>query len=194
VKVRAARSLRLVALLLGCLASAAAKEPHEYLDEETAATVTIVGEPLVFANERRDLAAHARDYVTLAAVAIDRNGHVSYLVVGYFWSTVSPHRRADPLPAPTTLALQADDRRIELARSPLSAHDLGLGGAPVHPPPGDATPALFYPTDLATLRFIAAANRLRVLDASEATPAGYALWDDERVALRTFVQHVGGSP
>ena len=188
------RPLRLAALLLACVAATAARQPYEYLDEETAATVTIVGEPLVFASERRDLAAHARDYVTLAAVAIDRNGHVSYLLVGYFWSNVTPHLRPDSLPAPSTLALQADDRRIELARSPTSAHDLGLGSAPVHPPPGDAAPPLMYPTDLATLRFLAAARHVRVLSASEATPGGYTLWNDERAALRAFVQHLGGGP
>jgi hypothetical protein len=98
------------------------------------------------------------------------------------------------LPAPTTLALQADDRRIELTRSPQSAHDLGLGSAMVPQPPGDPTPALLYPTELATLRFLAAAHELKVLSASEATPGGYSLWDDERGALRAFVQHLSGGP
>jgi hypothetical protein len=64
----------------------------------------------------------------------------------------------------------------------------------VHPPPGTAASPLVYPTDLATLRFLAEAHRLKVLSDSNATPTGFVLWDDERDALRAFVQHLGGGP
>ena len=42
-------------------ACAADREPLEYLDPDTAATVTVVAQPLVFANPRTELAANARD-------------------------------------------------------------------------------------------------------------------------------------
>jgi hypothetical protein len=180
-------------VLLTALLSGAAKPPEEYLDEDTAATLTIVADPLVFACERRDLAAHARDYVTLAAVAVNRNRKVSYVLLAYFWSTVAPHLRPDALPSPDTLLLQADDRRIELRRSPQTARDAGISQS-VHPPPGTATQPLVYPTDLPTLRFLAEARRLKVLSDSDATPTGFVLWDDEREALRAFVQHLNGGP
>jgi len=178
-------------MLLAPLLAGAADEPSEYLDEETAATVTIVGAPLVFACERRDLAAHARDYVTLAATAVSRNRQLDYYLVAYFWSTVAPHLRADALPSPPVLSLQADDRRIDLRRSVLSARAAGISTG-VHPPPGEAPRPLLYPTDLATLRFLAAARRLKVLSDAEATPAGFALWSDERAALRAFVLRMSG--
>jgi len=189
-----ARLLRAVLLaLLAMLLAAAARPPDEYLDEETAATLTIVAEPLVFACERRDLGAYARDYVTLAAVAVNRNRKVSYVLLAYYWSTVAPHLRPDALAAPELLVLQADDRQIALRRSVHTARDEGVSVL-VHPPPGSTATPLVFPTDLATLRFLAEARRLKVLSNSDATPTGFVLWDDERDALRAFVQHLDGGP
>lgn len=170
---------------------AADLEPQEYLDESTAATVTVVAQPLVFAYPRTELAANARDYITLAAAAVNRNGKVSFVAIGYFWSTVDPRMRTDPLPAPETLILQADDRRIELHLKGQSARDAGIGVA-VHAPAGTAASPQVYAMDLATLRFIAAARELTVFARSNGTLLSYSLWDDRRAALRAFVAHLGG--
>lgn len=172
-------------------ACAADLEPQEYLDEDTAATVTVVAEPLVFANPRTELAANARDYVTLAAAAVNRNGTVSFVGIGYFWSTVDPRMRTDRLPAPESLFLMADDRRIELHLRGQSAHDAGIGVA-VHAPPGTRAAPQVYGMDLATLRFIAEARQLTVFAESNGKLLSYPLWDDRRAALRAFVEHMGG--
>jgi len=90
---RVALPVAMLAALGACVAVAGDKQPREYLDEETAATVTVVAEPLVFALPRPELAANVRDYVTLAAAAVDRNGKLSYVLIVYFWSTVDPRLR-----------------------------------------------------------------------------------------------------
>lgn len=184
----------LAALLLAPLlrpAYAADLEPREYLDEDTAATVTVVAQPLVFANPRTELAANARDYVTLAAAAVNRNGKVSFVAIGYFWSTVDPRMRNEPLPAPEPLILMADDRRIELHLRGQSAHDAGIGVA-AHAPAGTRAAPQVYGMDLATLRFVAAARQLTVFARSNGTLLSYPLWDDRRAALKAFVAHMGG--
>ena len=170
---------------------AADREPLEYLDPDTAATITVVAQPLVFANPRTELAANARDYVTLAAAAVNRSGKVTYVGIAYFWSTVDPRMRTDPLPAPEPLVLQADDRRIELRLQGQSAHDSGIGTA-VHAPSGAAGPPSVYGIDLATLRFVAEAHQLTLLARSNGTLLSYPLWDDRRAALRAFVRHMSG--
>jgi hypothetical protein len=182
-----------LAVLLACASVALAgdKEPQEYLDEDTAATITVVGEPLVFAYARRDLAANARDYVTLAAAAVNRAGKISYVLIGYNWSTVDPRLRPDPLPAALPLVLQADDRRIELTLRGHSAHEAGIG-VPVHAPPGTIAPPNVYGSDLATLRFLAEARRVTLEAESAGTPVAYELWEDRRPALKRFVQHMNG--
>jgi hypothetical protein len=188
---RPSRALTVGLLLIACLALTGGKQPEEYLDEETAATITVVGEPLVFANPRRDLAANARDYVTVAAAAVDRAGKISYVLITYIWSTVDPALRRDALPSPEALIVQADDRRIEYHLEGHSAHEAGIG-LPVHAPPGSAAAPNVYHTDLATLRFLAEARRLRVLPPSDSPMAAYELWDDRRTALRAFVRRMSG--
>jgi hypothetical protein len=188
------RIVVLVAVLLAlgtCVALAGSKQPQEYLDEETAATITVVGDPLVFACAQPNLAANVRDYVTLAAAAVNRNGKISYVLIAYFWSTVDPRVRRDAMPSPEPLVLQADDRRIELKLRGHSAHEAGIG-MPVHAPPGAAVTPNVYGTDLATLRFVSEARRLTIVAESDGVPLGYELWEDRRTALRTFVHHMSG--
>jgi len=183
-----------LALVLACAAGTsfgAEQEPREYLDEDTAATITVVGEPLVFALPRRDLAANARDYVTLAAAAVNRAGKVSYVLIGYNWSTADPRLRRDPLPGAVGRALRADDRRIELTLRGHSAHEAGIG-VPVHAPPGKSVPPNVYGTDLATLRYLSESRHLSLEVDSGETIMRYELWEDRRAALRRFVQHMNG--
>ena len=190
---RARVSAALAALLVfgACAALAGEKQPREYLDEDTAATVTVVGEPLVFAYAHPALAANQRDYVTLAAAAVNRNGKVSYVLIAYFWSTIDPRLRQDPLASPAQPVIQADDRRIELHLQGHSPHEAGIG-QPVHAPPGvDATPNV-YGTDLGTVRFIGEARELTIVVDSDPAPITYELWEDHRVALRNFVHHMSG--
>ena len=180
--------------LLGLVADAAlagGNEPSEYLDEQTAATITVVGEPLVFAYPHRELAANARDYATLAAAAVNQAGKISYVLIVYFWSTVDPRLRTDAPPVIEPLVLQGDDRRIQLHLREHSAHEAGIG-ARVHAPPGDPGPPNVYGTDLATIRYLGAARHLVLLTASDNIPLTYELWEDRRAALRAFVRHMEG--
>ena len=178
--------------LSACTTLPGTASPEEYLDPTTAATISIVGKPLVFAHERPERAAHMRDYVTLAAAAVNRSGKTDYVLVAYDWTTFDEHGRSGEAPSPTTvLVVAADDRRITLNLAGHSAHEVGIG-TPVHPPPvGSATPDI-YRTDLATMRFIAAARHLAVLKQSDAAATSYPIWDDQRAALGVFVDLLSG--
>ncbi len=183
------------ALWLATLVAAAfagESPPREYLDEQTGATVTVVDQPLVFAYPRRHLAANARDYATVAAAAVNRGGKLEYVLIVYFWSTVDPRIRDEPLPAAEPLVLQADDRRIALTLRGHSPRDAGIG-LPVHAPAGGDTPPNVYGADLATLRFIAAARQLALLADSSGTALSYSLWRDRRSDLGAFVRHMSGA-
>lgn len=173
--------------------AAAAHPPHQYTDEDTAATVTVVAEPWVFARSRRDLAANARDYVTLAAAAVDRSGHAEYVIVAYVWSTIDarldPERRRDT----STIVIAADDRRIELTGPVASADEVGIA-KPVLPPPGPAHTAQIYRIDLDTLRFLAAARHVSLLLGADPLAPAYDIWSDGRPALRSLIDEVNGAP
>jgi len=186
------RAVILAIALCACTTLPGTASPEEYLDPETAATVSIVGKPLVFAHERPERAAHMRDYVTLAAAAVNRGGKTDYVLVAYYWTTFDEHGRSGETPIPTEgLVIAADDRRIALTLAGHSAHEVGIG-TPVHPPPvSSATPDV-YRTDLATLRFIAAAGHVAVLKQGDDPSMAYQIWDDQRTALGAFVDHLSG--
>ena len=114
------------------------------------------------------------------------------VLVAYDWTTFDEHGRSGEAPGtPAALVIAADDRRITLNLAGHSAHDVGIG-TPVHPPPvGSATPDI-YRTDLATMRFIAAARHLEVLKQSDAASTAYPIWDDQRAALGVFVDLLSG--
>jgi hypothetical protein len=181
----------LLALLSACATATGPPRPENYLDEHTGASVTVVGTPLVFARERKELAANARDYVTLVATLVARNGKLQYVLVGYLWSTVDA-RLDDQRPDDrTAINITADDRRFVLTPSERSGHDVGLDRDP-KPPPGSHRHGQLYLTDAPTLRFLASARELRLQVGTDESVAPYRIWRDGRGAMAALVGEPGG--
>lgn len=183
-------TLWMSALLTSGGAIARSPEPEEYLDEQTGATVDIVDAPIIFARERNERAANLRDYVTLAAASVNRGGKLEYVLVAYIWSTLDI-RYAPASANIDSMLLVADDRRIRLDANGKTPSDLGIA-RPVHRPPGQDRKPLVFPTDLATLRFIAAARNLAVQTQLGDETMTYDLWDDKRRALDRYVRYMDG--
>jgi hypothetical protein len=184
----ARRLAPLALLLVAC--SAPPQRPSEYLDQSTGATVTSVDAPLIFARARLELAYGARDYVTLAAASVNRSGHIEQVLLGYIWSTIDPRMRRDPEPADQTLVIVADDRVIVLSADRRTPQDVGIA-APVAVPSGSNATQRLYPTDTATLRFLASARQLRLTIRNGADPRSFDLWADGRGALLQFLASSG---
>ena len=182
--------LGVLAVYSGGLGARGSSQPQEYLDEQTGATVTVVDSPLIFARERTERAANLRDYVTLAAASVDRGGKLEYVLIAYVWSTLDP-RYAPASELADALLLIADDRRIRLEANGKTSSDLGIA-LPVHAPPGQEIKPLVFPTDLATLRFIAVARSLAVQTTLGEDTVDYELWDDQRRALERYVRFMDG--
>jgi hypothetical protein len=188
----AARAVFLAVALTACTALPGTPGPEEYLDPTTAATISVVGKPMVFAHERPERAAHMRDYVTLAAAAVNRGGKTDYILVAYDWTTFDEHGRSGETHTSVGgLVVVADDRRIALTLAGHSAHDVGIG-TPVHPPPVRSADPDIYRADLETLRFIAAARHLAVLKRGDDSSSAFEIWDDQRAALGAFVALLDG--
>ena len=186
----AVRAVAFIVALSSAIALAGGKHPLEYLDEQTGATVSAVGEPLVFAPERSSQVA-AGDYITLAAGAVDRSGDVSYVLIKYCWLAGVSGPSAGVLCA-APLVLQADDRRIELPLSKGSARDAGIG-VPIHRPPfGTGTPYV-YSVDLETIRLISESHHVSLRIGGDNAPLTYELFEDRRSSLREFVRHMTAS-
>ena len=186
------------ALLVACASGPAGvdeapkdgKHPIEYLDEHSGATITAMDKPLLFARDRSERAANLRDYVTMTAATVNRSGKRDCLLIAYIWSTLDA--RYEPArPVADTLELVADDRRIQLDAHGGTPADYGIVRA-VGAPPGRTVKPLVFPTDLATLRYIAAARSLQVQAKLGDEVQSYMLWDDQRKALDRFVRYLNG--
>ena len=172
------------ACLVATALAVASNRPTEYLDEQTGATVVVVHEPLVFAREH---SGFGRDYVTLAATAVNQSGRISYLLVGYIWSVGPASGPKDVHLAAKKVALQADERLIALALQSRSALELGIG-VPVHRPPVGAAASYIYVTDLETVQMLAESSHLSLQIEEQSASAHYQLFEDGRSALREFVR------
>lgn len=158
--------------------------PPEYLDPDTAASVTTVAAPLVFARAHQDVAANARQYVTVAAVSVDRSGQFDYVLLVYLWSTVDPRLGADRHPG-QNLILLADDRAVRLVRDTRTLHQVGISTR-LHAPEHMRGQPRIYRTDLQTLKFLAQARRVRLLLEGDEDARPFDLWTDGREALKQF--------
>jgi hypothetical protein len=169
-----------------------------------------VGRPLVFARESApfngingingrvvrarpdeppEMTLAPRDYVSLAAAAVDRSGKYTYVLIGYFWLVGTPQPSHNVCFDHEHLVLQLGDRRIELAPFDGSARDAGIS-QPIHRPSiGNAEPAV-YTIDLATLRLIAESAHPVLYCGAEKAPLKYELWEDRLPALRELVRHL----
>ena len=154
-------------LALTALTSCANLPPaaHEILDEQSASTMLVATKPLVFARERSDVAAHARDYATLVAVEVDRSGDYGEYLLLYRWSTVDRRMAA----APATDAGLRQRRALHV------------------PDHGDVIPRA-YRVDVATLHFIAASREVIVRMPQEPLDTPFRLWEDGRRSLTQFLR------
>ncbi len=172
------------AALAGC-ASEPQRAPAELLDEQTGATLVVVAEPLVFARARLDVAANARDYLTLVAVEANRSGKYTQYLLVHRWSTVD--RRMAELPAASAgrLIIEADGRMLEL--KPLQPMPAALVRRDrVHLPADADVVSWAYYVDLATLAYLAGSQQIRARLPDEPLDSPFALWADGRAALRVF--------
>ncbi len=168
--------------LAGC--SFTPERPPEYLDPDTAALVTTVSEPLVFARSHLDVAANARQYATVAAVSVNRSGEYEYVLLVYLWATIDPRLGIDRHPGQNVILL-ADDRAIRLARDNRSMHEVGIS-TPLHAPEHIRGQPRIYRTDRETLQFLAKARRVRLLLEGDEDPRPFDVWTDGRPALAKF--------
>ena len=172
--------LALAASLAGCVTPTPA--PRTTIDPNTGVSLIVVDEPLVLARDRRDIAAQARDYLTLVAAEIDEAGSRRLILASHQWSTIDS-RTADVRPASgAELLLVADGRDFRF--KPLSGPFVAAYAQnPALRRPEDAeVVTTLYETDADALSFIASSHTLSA-SYPDSFPLPFSLWKDGRRAL-----------
>jgi hypothetical protein len=177
-------ALAALALLAAC-ASLPPPAPLTYLDERTGITLTVVDEPLVLARERRDLAANARDYLTLVALTRNESGRVTSALLVHRWSTIDTRvTTAGGTATDTRLVIVADGRDIRLATlEPVPREFEASGTHDLWRPKVSRVETTAYRVDAATLRYIAQSARVSAFRDVPDDALSFAMWRDGRAAL-----------
>lgn len=157
--------------LAGC-ASEQPAGPREYLDERTAATITVAGESMVFAYDRPDLGVNARDYVTLTAVDVNTAGRHATHLVGYAWSTLDKRAVKE---SDSRYEIVADDRTLPLQAMPAGFRSIGVDEPPIPVPSRDALP-LTAPVTRDQLQFLRDTPGVRVVRTRDGVMERFDLW------------------
>ncbi|MCX7053615.1 MAG: hypothetical protein NTU56_05320 [Proteobacteria bacterium] len=137
VSIALATGVVLAAVLMTGCASEQTAGPREYLDERTAATITVAGESMVFACDRPELGVHARDYITLTAVDVNTSGRHATHLVGYAWSTLDKRAVQE---SDSHYEIIADDRTLPLQPMPDGFRSIGVNEPPIPVPSRSALP------------------------------------------------------
>ncbi len=174
-------------VLCGACTALPPPEPATHLDQRSGVTLTVVDKPLVFARERRDIAANVRDYITLVAVERDVAGKFTLALIAYRWSTIDERVNDESLAGNRKLVILADGRDVR--PQPLAEVPIELQSDPrLLPPAVPKFTTIAYAIDAATLAYIAASEQLSAFYEDAEQPLSFALWSDQRDALARFAR------
>jgi hypothetical protein len=177
-------------MVLTALASCASRPTapsQEIFDESDASTLLVVAKPTVFARERSDLAAHARDYATVVAVEIDISGEYSDYLLVYRWSTVDRRMLPPPDPAGGAMRIVADGRVFDF--KPVDKLPVNFAQRrELHMPKHDDVVPRGYKVNSETLHFIATSEDLTLRMPQEPLDVPFKMFEDGRRALLEFLK------
>ena len=177
----------LIPLLLGACSSTPPVPGREMFDEQTGNTLTVVSKPIVFARERTDVAAHARDYATLVAVEVDHSGTFKNYLLLHRWSTVDTRMSPAPGPEAGEMRLLGEGRELKL--QPLDSLPISINaGRELYVPRHGAAVTRAFAVDGDILRFIAVSRLLMLQMPQEALDTPFQIYEDGRGALQEFLQ------
>jgi hypothetical protein len=160
-----------LALSVTACSSTSVTTPREYLDEQTAATITVVKEPWIFTRE----ASEQRDYLHLYAIDVNRMGnHRQYVAV--LQSTPTQGGSAP------SLELTTAERVVALEATTAEPRELGIA-QPIAESYTMTAAWWYFPVDKEQLASLANSTELqaRLKVGDQRIP--YVLWRDGRNEL-----------
>jgi hypothetical protein len=175
--------------LIGC--SSTASLTTQKLDPLTAVTITFTQSPLVFYHDQSGRAAHARDYIHLAPLEVNRGGTYRYFVWLGIWNTQQDSQTGGPRDGFESIVVLADSEPKVLELSGWTAASVGAS-EPIYLKPVASSSDAYYEVTADYLRLLAQSKEIRIRS-SGSRGASYEPWDSQERALaslRKFVRDV----
>jgi hypothetical protein len=181
-------SITLLATLLatGCVSTTTLVE--ERLDLGTGVTVTHATAPIMLYRDNSAYAAHARDYVYLGPVEINRMGEYTYYLWLGIWSTISDAERSWQRDGFESITVYADGEPLQLELVGWTLESIGVS-EPVYIKPVASAADAYYRVTIDQIRLIANAREIE-LHAGASPARVYVMWDRQgsaHAALREFL-------
>lgn len=161
----------------------------EKLDPLTGVTVLSATRPIVLYRDNSGYAAHARDYVYLGPIEVNRMGARSYFLWLGIWSTMRDDlrlsRQRDGF---ESIVLYADGEPFSLELEGWTPESIGVSEPVYMKPVAGATDA-FYRVTVDQIRFLSMARDIE-LRTDLVRSDRYRLWDEQSqpsISLRAFV-------
>lgn len=176
----------LVGLITSCGSSAPLLE--ESLDYGTGVTLTRATAPIVLYRDNSGRAAHARDFVYLGPIQVNRMGRYSYYLWLGIWSTLDDASRSEQRDGFESIVLYADGEPLQLEIAGWSADAIGAS-RPVFIKPVASAADAYYAVTIDQIRMISEARDIE-LRVGSSRPRSYVLWDQQGAAgpsIREFV-------
>ena len=177
-------------VIAGFLASCSSGGPlvEQKLDSVTGVTVTRSTAPVVLYRDNSAHAAHARDYVYLGPVEVNRMGTNSYYLWLGIWSTMRDEARSPERDGFESVILYADGEPLPLEFAGWTLDAIGVS-EPVYVKPVASAADAYYRVTVDQVRLIAESGEIH-LRVGTAQPKSYTLWDKQgsaNAAIRAFV-------
>jgi hypothetical protein len=168
-----------LALLTACSTTTLA--PREYLDGQTAATITVAAQPLIFVAQNAAPVTREtdrnRDYVELYGIDVNRMGSHRQYIALLQW--MAPEESSAVAPR---LELSLGGETLGLEASTQDPKELGIA-QPLAQAYSGSSRWWYYPADPATLKRIASARELTVSLARSEQRVAYEMFSDGRAQL-----------
>lgn len=175
-------SLILFCLMAGCATSSS--QVGEKLDPATSATITYSSTPMVLYRDDPAHAAHARNFVSLGPVQVNRSGHYEYYLWLGIWNTNhtgSVEERRDGF---DSIVLFINGEPLALDVAGWTPDAIGAG-EPVYALPVASALDAYYRVTADQIRLIANSSDIQ-LHTTGFSPRAFEPWDDQTAARRSF--------
>ena len=179
-------SVVVAGLLTACGSSGPLVE--QKLDSVTGVTVTRSTAPIVLYRDNSAHAAHARDYVYMGPVEINRMGANSYYLWLGIWSTMQHENRSAQRDGFDTVIIYADGEPLPLELAGWTLDAIGVS-EPVYVKPVASAADAYYRVTVDQIRLIAESSDIQ-LRVGTARPKSYTLWDKQgsaNASIRAFI-------
>ena len=177
----------MLAVLALCTCASSGKLVIDSLDPDTAVTLTRSGVPLILYRDNSGYAAHARDFVYLGPLRVNRMGDYRYYLWLGIWSAIGDTDISAQRDGFDSVVLFADGEPLRLDLAGWTPSAIGASESPYPKPVASAADA-YYQVTLDQIRLLSEARDIRLSAGSP--PGSYEPWDNQSramAALQAFV-------